>query len=165
MSWFFASGGQNIVAPTSASVLPIKIQICFIWDWLVWSPCSPRDSQESSSSNTVQKHKVVFSLPYLEKAMAPYSSTLAWKIHWTEEPGGLQSMWSLRVRNNWATFTFTFHFFFSFIFISWRIIDLQYCSGFCHTWTWISPGFTCVPYPESPSHLPPHPILMHIYGI
>ena len=32
-----------------------------------------------------------------EKAMAPYSSTLAWKIPWTEEPDGLQSMGSLRV--------------------------------------------------------------------
>ena len=35
----------------------------------------------------------------LEKAMAPHSSTLAWKIPWTEEPGGLQSMGSLRVRH------------------------------------------------------------------
>ena len=33
----------------------------------------------------------------LEKAMAPRSSTLAWKIPWTEEPGRLQSMGSLRV--------------------------------------------------------------------
>ena len=33
----------------------------------------------------------------IEKAMAPHSSTLAWKIPWTEEPGGLQSMGSLRV--------------------------------------------------------------------
>ena len=32
-----------------------------------------------------------------EKAMAPHSSTLAWKIPWTEEPGWLQSMGSLRV--------------------------------------------------------------------
>ena len=38
-----------------------------------------------------------------EKAMAPHSSTLAWKIPWTEEPGGLQSMGSLRVRHDWAT--------------------------------------------------------------
>ena len=38
-----------------------------------------------------------------EKAMAPHSSTLAWKIPWTEEPGRLQSMGSLRVRHNWAT--------------------------------------------------------------
>ena len=37
------------------------------------------------------------SLDGLEKAMAPYSSTLAWKIPWMEEPGGLQSMGSLRV--------------------------------------------------------------------
>ena len=34
---------------------------------------------------------------FLEKAMAPNSSTLAWKIPWMEEPGGLQSMGSLRV--------------------------------------------------------------------
>ena len=32
-----------------------------------------------------------------EKTMAPHSSTLAWKISWTEEPGRLQSMRSLRV--------------------------------------------------------------------
>ena len=32
-----------------------------------------------------------------EKAMAPHSNTLAWKIPWTEEPGRLQSMESLRV--------------------------------------------------------------------
>ena len=37
-----------------------------------------------------------------EKAMAPHSSTLAWKIPWMEEPGGLQSMGWLRVRQNWA---------------------------------------------------------------
>ena len=33
----------------------------------------------------------------LEKAMAPHSITLAWRIPWTEEPGGLQSMGSLGV--------------------------------------------------------------------
>ena len=35
--------------------------------------------------------------------MAPHSSTLAWKITWTEEPGGLQSMGSLRVGHDWVT--------------------------------------------------------------
>ena len=35
-----------------------------------------------------------------EKAMAPHSSTLAWKIPWTEEPGRLQSMGSLRVKHD-----------------------------------------------------------------
>ena len=39
----------------------------------------------------------------LEKAMAPHSSTLAWKIPWTEEPGRLQSMRSLRVGQDSAT--------------------------------------------------------------
>ena len=38
-----------------------------------------------------------------EKAMAPHSSTLAWKIPWTEEPGRLQSMGSLRVGRDRAT--------------------------------------------------------------
>ena len=46
-----------------------------------------------------------------EKAMAPHSSTLAWKIPWMEEPSGLQSMGSLRVKRlSDFTFTFTFHF-------------------------------------------------------
>ena len=52
---------------------------------------------------------------------------------------------------------YSFFFFFSF-FISWRLITLKYCSGFCQTLTWISHGFTCVPHcdppllPLSPSH-------------
>ena len=41
----------------------------------------------------------------LEKEMTTHSSTLAWKIPWTEEPGGLQSM-GLQL----SDFTFTFHF-------------------------------------------------------
>ena len=39
----------------------------------------------------------------LEKAVAPHSSTLAWKIPWMEEPGRLQSMGLLRVGHNCAT--------------------------------------------------------------
>ena len=50
-------------------------------------------------------------IPTQEKAMAPHSSTPAWKIPWAEEPGRLQSMGSLRVGHNFTfTFTFTFHF-------------------------------------------------------
>ena len=60
---------------------------------------------------TLSQEVPSFSLPQsfnqnrmdLEKAMAPHSSTLAWKIPWTEEPGGLQSMESQRVRHDWAT--------------------------------------------------------------
>ena len=42
------------------------------------------------------------------------------------------------------------------IYFHWRLITLQYCSGFCHRLTWISHGFICVPHPETPSHHPPH---------
>ena len=47
---------------------------------------------------------------YSEKAMAPHSSTFAWKIPWMEEPGRLQSMGSLRVRHDWATLLSLFTF-------------------------------------------------------
>ena len=40
-----------------------------------------------------------------------------------------------------------------FIVISWKLITLQYCSGLCHTLTWISLGYTCIPHPYPPSHL------------
>ena len=39
----------------------------------------------------------------LEKEMETHSSILAWEITWTEEPGGLQSMWSQRVRHDLVT--------------------------------------------------------------
>ena len=42
----------------------------------------------------------------LEKGMTTHSSILAWRIPWTEEPGGLQSMGSQRVRHDSATDTF-----------------------------------------------------------
>ena len=56
-------------------------------------------------------------MPYAiisEKAMAPHSSTLAWKIPWMEEPGRLQSMGSLRVGHDSETF------FSIFTFMHWR---------------------------------------------
>ena len=56
------------------------------------------------------KHWVSFIyILWSEKVMAPHSSTLTWKIPWTEEPGRLQSMGSRRVGHDF-TFTFTFHF-------------------------------------------------------
>ena len=44
----------------------------------------------------------------MERAMAPHSSTLSWRIPWMEEPGGLQSMGSLGVGHDLSDFTFTF---------------------------------------------------------
>ena len=48
VSQFFASGGQMIGASASASVFVWLFRTDFLYDWLVWSPCNPRDSQESS---------------------------------------------------------------------------------------------------------------------
>ena len=53
----------------------------------------------------VKVMSLLFNMPsrlVMGKAMAPYSSTLAWKILWTEEPGRLQSMRSRRVGHNWS---------------------------------------------------------------
>ena len=44
----------------------------------------------------------------LKEETATHSSILAWEIPWTEEPGGLQSLGSQRVRRDWMTNTFTF---------------------------------------------------------
>ena len=68
----------------------------------------PRPGIEPMSSALVGKFFTT-EPPGTEKAMASDSSTLAWKIPWTEEPGRLQSMGSLRVGHDWAT-SFTFHF-------------------------------------------------------
>ena len=67
--------------------------------------------------------------------------------------------------------TSKFYFIYSFIFLlypeilfiffsyfNWRLITLQYCSGFCHTLTWISHGCTLFSVLNPPSHLLPHPI-------
>ena len=59
---------------------------------------------------------------------------------------------------HWFFFHSFFKIFFPFICISWRLSTFQYCSGFCHTLTWISHGFTCVPHPDPPSRLLLHPI-------
>ena len=60
----------------------------------------------------------------------------------------IQSSWHIKL-----TFIFC-----KFIYFNWRLITLQYCSGFCHTFTWISHGCTCIPHPEPSSDLLPHPI-------
>ena len=50
------------------------------------------------------------SKPKSENSMGPHSSTLAWKIPWTEESGGLQSMESLRVEHDWTISLWLFTF-------------------------------------------------------
>ena len=55
------------------------------------------------SIQETQIHSLGYENP-LEKGMATHSSILVWRILWTEEPGGQQSVGSPRVRHNWATF-------------------------------------------------------------
>ena len=45
-------------------------------------------------------------------------------------------------------------FFLFLIYFNWRLIALRYCGGFCHTFTSISHGRTCVPHPDPPTSLP-----------
>ena len=59
--------------------------------------CSPQGLEELDATDRLPFH---FSLPALEKEMATHSSILAWRIPWTEEPGGLLSMGSHRVRHD-----------------------------------------------------------------
>ena len=80
---------------------------CFQWGFPSWFA----DGHFSLCPYLVENGCSV-SLPLLIKAPS-HSSTLAWKIPWTEEPGRLQSMGSLQVGRDWATslslFTFHFH--------------------------------------------------------
>ena len=66
--------------------------------------CSLSDlGQFIETSLSFPKKTSVFSSENRGMAMAPHSSTLAWKTPWTEEPGGLQSMGSRRVGHDWGT--------------------------------------------------------------
>ena len=79
MSQFFTSGGQNIGVSASTSVLPMNTQDWFPLGWTAGSPCSPRDSQESSPTPQLK------SINSLELSFL-YSPTLIskhnyWKNH------------------------------------------------------------------------------------
>ena len=76
MSQFFTSGGQRIGTSASASVLAMNIQAWFPLDWLVWSPCSPRDSlksllqHHSSKASTLRR-----SAFFIVQLLHPYKTT------------------------------------------------------------------------------------------
>ena len=118
MSKFFVSGGQSIGASDSTSVLPVTIQDWFSLGLIGLISLLSKGFLRTFSSTTVWRHQFFVEQSFLlssshiwlwllekplEKAMAPHSSTLAWKIPWMEEPGGPQSMGSLRVGQDSAT--------------------------------------------------------------
>ena len=100
-------------------VIYVNETICMvIWDssqsfygpgWPVWGQDYPQIHLMDEGPDAILSFKAFLSfinrllVTISEKAMAPHSSTLAWKIPWMEEPRRLQSMGLLRVRPNWAT--------------------------------------------------------------
>ena len=77
-SQFFRSGGQSFGVSTSASVLPINIQDWFPLGLTVWSPCSPRDSQESSLTPQLKSINSVLSFLYSPSLTSMHDY---WKNH------------------------------------------------------------------------------------
>ena len=98
--------------------LPFPFCVCIYCRFLV---CSSHEASTWPSilytHTYIHTHTIILSclslILHLEKVKATHSSTLAWKIPWMEEPGGLQFMGLLRVGHDWVTslslFTFHFH--------------------------------------------------------
>ena len=75
MSQLFTSGGQSIRASASASVLPMNTQYWSPLDGLVGSPCSPRDSQESSPTPQFKSSILWCSAFFIVQLSHPYMTT------------------------------------------------------------------------------------------
>ena len=91
----------SITAPCYTSVLIRKQRK--IHPWSVRACWPKRHEEARETPGPLTPLFICFSPPPEPalKAMAPNSSTLAWKILWTDEPGGLPSLGSHRVRHNW----------------------------------------------------------------
>ena len=75
-SQFFASGGQNIGASASASVLPMNIQDQFSLGWTGWISLQPKGFSRVFSNTTVQKHQFFSAqLSYMIQLSHPYMTT------------------------------------------------------------------------------------------
>ena len=103
-----------LIMPISISQLQLHFYFCPVpsacqcWAWaLLYHAVSDCPCHISGTWNmplfSSSLHYCTCSAHSLEKEMAIHSSTIAWKIPWTEEPGRLQSMGSQRVGHNWAT--------------------------------------------------------------
>ena len=113
----------------------------------------------------------------LEQEMATHSSIPAWEIPWTEEPGGLQSLGSQRVRHNWVTNTYTHHQFMTKRWL-WPLCvhhSQGMCKGGKNPFLVSKMGLHCIPnsLPGTPqstftlihSHTPSTSIEAHVVGI
>ena len=79
VSWLFTAGGQNIEVSASGSSFQWIFRVNFIEDWLVWFPCSLRDSQESSPAPQFKSPiSSVLSLLYVPNLTSVHNY---WKNH------------------------------------------------------------------------------------
>ena len=89
----------HVMSVAVASVLEFEAGCLFRWGFLAGS--AVKKKKNLSAVQEMQAWSVSQEDP-LEEEMATHSSILAWKIPWTEEPGGQQSIESHRVRHDWA---------------------------------------------------------------
>ena len=108
--------------------------------------CSPSPSQRAATPFRLSSSggRTVIARP-----KAPITGHTAKTAQWPNAPGKQRHQPGREVK---ARVAFgEVNSFFKFIYFNWRLITLQYCSGFCHTLTWISHGCTRVPHPEHPA--------------
>ena len=94
---------NNSVSGSSTRFLYLYCLLCFdssLWFWKLFLLFLCLQGEQSDWPFT---GKGPSTNSAAEKAMARHSNTLAWRIPWTEEPGGLQSMGLLGVGHDWAT--------------------------------------------------------------
>ena len=103
------------------------------------SGLSKWESSKESDCNAGDTGSVLGWEDALEEGMAIHSSTLAWRIPWTEEPGRLQSMGSQRVRHNWSDWAHTHRLFATRMSFRWSVCSNLLSVHFLITlWTWNS---------------------------
>ena len=95
--------------------------------WIYWFSLTLRNIY-SHLNQTTLLHSLFLGIHFLQRDFS-----LLWQ----------HSLLSLKMPRTFFFFYVSF-----FFLISWRLITLQYCSGFCHTLKWISHGFTCAPHPD-----------------
>ena len=108
-------GSSHILAIVNNAVMNIMVHILFLICVFVFLRQIPSGlpqwlSSKEPTCNAGAQEIQVQSLHQedpLEKSMATHSNIFAWKIPRTEEPGGLQSMWSQRVRHDWSDLAHT----------------------------------------------------------
>ena len=84
----------------TSSNLELLTGLCLLGRTMISTEGCPGGSDGKASAGMQDSGLIPGSGRSLEKGMAPHSSILAWRIQWTGEPGGLQSMRWQRVRDN-----------------------------------------------------------------